>query len=269
MIAFGTRARSRLFVGVLSCAAAAMLAAAPALAAGKTYAGRSVRIGHGTAHTVVTTDATGHAAAIGIVLTEGALDGLPKGSAKKSDFPYLLPMPAKGPKTVVDHVVVNWEALGHPPPHVYDVPHFDFHFYLVSRAAQRKVAFKSEADSGLPSQQPPADLLAAGYIVPPGTAVPDMGVHAVNPAGPEFHGQPFTATFIYGYYNKQLTFLEPMASLAFLKSKPAFSGPVTRPARYSKPGAYPSAYSVKYDAAHKTYTMTLEELAPGSTTASR
>ena len=32
------------------------------------------------------------------------------------------------------------------PPHVYDVPHFDFHFYLVSHAAQMKVVFKDEKD---------------------------------------------------------------------------------------------------------------------------
>ena len=39
-----------------------------------------------------------------------------------------------------------------------------------------------------------------------------MGVHAVNPSAPEFHNQPFTATFLYGYYNKQQTFIEPMAA---------------------------------------------------------
>jgi len=123
-----------------------------------------------------------------------------------------------------------------------------------------KVAFKDEKDSGDPSQQPPAELVPAGYIVPPGTAVSQMGVHAVNPSAPEFHNQPFNATFIYGYYNKQQTFIEPMASLAFLKSKPSFSAPVTRPASYAKPGAYPSTYSVKYDDAHKVYEVALTDL---------
>ncbi|MDE2230349.1 MAG: DUF5602 domain-containing protein [Alphaproteobacteria bacterium] len=262
MTIIGIRARRRPFLALLTLAAAAALAAAPTLAQAKTYAGKAVRIGHGTAHTFVRTNAAGHAVAIGVVLTASALDGLPKATKKKDDFPYFVPMPAKGPRTVVDHVVVDWEALGHPPPHVYDVPHLDFHFYLVSRAAQRKVAFKSENDSGLPAQQPPADLLPAGYIVPPGTAVPHMGVHAVNPAGPEFHGQPFTATFIYGYYDQKLTFLEPMASVAFLKSKPAFAAAVARPASYSKPGAYPAAYSVTYNAANKSYALTLEQLTP-------
>src|SRR5664279_5489720 len=161
-----------------------VLAAGPVLAKSKpaNYEGKAVRIGHGTAHTVVRADANGMAASISIVFTPGMLDGLPKAAkGADPDFPYLLPMPTKGPKTVVDHVVINWESAGHPPPHVYDVQHFDFHFHLVSYASHMKVAFKDEKDSGDPSQQPPAELVPAGYIVPPGTAVSQMGGHAVNP----------------------------------------------------------------------------------------
>ena len=261
MIWSGIRARWSPFFIIATVTT--VLAAGPVLAKSKpaTYEGKAVRIGHGTAHTVVRADANGMAASISIVFTPGMLDGLPKAAkGADPDFPYLLLMPTKGPKTVVDHVVINWESAGHPPAHVYDVPHFDFHFYLVNYAAQMKVAFKDEKDSGDPSQQPPAELVPAGYIVPPGTAVSQMGVHAVNPSAPEFHNQPFNATFIYGYYNKQQTFIEPMASLAFLKSKPSFSAPVTRPASYAKPGAYPSAYSVKYDTAHKVYEVALTDL---------
>jgi hypothetical protein len=248
---------------LILAAVTAVLAAGPVLAESKstTYEGKAVRIGRGTAHTVVRTDADGKPASIGIVFTPGMLDGLPKAAkGADPDFPYLLPMPTKGPKTVVDHAVINWESAGHPPSHVYDVPHFDFHFYLVSHAAQMKVTFKNENDSGDPSQQPPAELVPVGYILPPGTAVPQMGVHAIDPSASEFHSQPFTATFIYGYYNKQQTFIEPMVSLAYLKSKPSSSAPVHRPASYTKPGAYPSTYSVKYDAARNVYAVTLEEL---------
>lgn len=255
---------------LISAAITTVLALGPAFAEDATYQGTPVRIGHGTARTVVRADAHGHLTSIGVVFTPGMLEGLPKAAkGADPDFPYVLAMPTTGPRTVVDHVVINWESEGHPPPHVYDVPHFDFHFYMVSRAAQRSVKFKSEADSGSPAQQPPAALMPAGYIMPPGTAVPDMGAHAVNPAGEEFHGKPFTATFIYGYYNKQLTFVEPMASLIYLKSKPLFSAPVARPMSYSKPGAYPAAYSIKYDAMHKTYAVMLEELTPAPKVANR
>ena len=217
------------------------------------------------AYTVVRTDRAGKILSIGVAMSSGALAGLPRATGAISMVPHLLPMPSHGPRTVIDHVELDWEPLGHPPPHIYDVPHFDFHFYLVSRAAVAKVHFKSAADSALADQRPPAALLPAGYIMPPGTAVSGMGVHAVDAAGPEFHGQPFSSTFIYGYYDRRLTFLEPMVSLAYLRSKPRFSAPVTRPAAYSIAGDYPSAYSVTYDATHRRYVVTLEALAMGST----
>lgn len=226
-----------------------------------TFEGKAVRIGKGTANTVVRTDATGAPVSIGVVFTDDMLDGLPVAAkGEVPDFPYTLAMPETGPKTVIDHVVINWESLGHPPPKIYDVPHFDFHFYLTSETAQKKVSFKSDQESGDPGQQPGAELLAAGYVVPPGTAVTGMGVHAVNLEAPEFNGQPFTATFIYGYHDKRLTFIEPMASLTYLKSQPNFSAPIPRPASYTVPGAYPSTYSIKYDAATKRYEVLLDDL---------
>lgn len=246
------------------CGSALLVLSTAAIAASDksaTYEGKSVRIGKGQAHTVVRTDADGKLQSVGVVFTEGMLDGLPMAApGKDPDFPYPLPMPTKGPKTVFDHVVINWESVGHPPPKVYDVPHFDFHFYLVSSKEQMHTMYKSEAESGDPAQQPAAELMPAGYILPPGTAVPQMGVHAVNPASPEFKGQPFTATFIYGYHDKHQAFLEPMVSMAFLQSKAPFSAPVTRPANYNKTGKYPSNYSVKYDEGSKSYAVTLEDL---------
>lgn len=167
-----------------------------------TYKGQAVRIGQGSAHTVVRADASGKPHAIGIVFTSSALEGLPAaGQAGHGDVPYVLPMPAKGPKTVVDHAVIDWDPSGHLPPKVYDVPHFDFHFHLIGRAEREAIRFGSENESGEPSQQPQPQLLPQGYVVPPGTAVPEMGVHAINPANAEFQGQPFTASFIYGYHN--------------------------------------------------------------------
>jgi len=246
---------------VVAACCLVIVADAAAGDASTAYEGRAVRIGKGSAHTVVRVDAGGQPTAIAVVFTPGALKGLPKAAkGGNPDFPYSLPMPKKGPRTVVDHVVVNWESAGHPPAHVYDVPHFDFHFYLVDQMAQKGVSFRSENDSADPAQQPAAEHLPAGYVLPPGTAVPGMGVHAINPVSGEFKGKPFDATFIYGYYDKQLTFLEPMASLAYLRSRPSFSAPVPRPAAYARTGLYPSAYGVRYDAKRKVYEVSLDEL---------
>lgn len=245
---------------ILSLAAAWAAGSALGQDQAHSYEGKSVTFGKGSAHVVVRTDANDKPASVAIVLTPSALNGLPKAKpGARPDVAYVLPMPVKGPKTVVDHIVVNWEPIGHPPPHVYDVPHFDFHFYLVSRADQEKVRFKNDAKSGQPQQQPPAELLPQGYVIPPGTAVPRMGVHAINMQSGELHGQPFTATFIYGFYNRRQTFLEPMVSLDYLLSKPSFSAAMARPNAYSKPGAYPGAYSVKYDASRDVYEIMLDE----------
>jgi hypothetical protein len=230
-------------------------------AAAAIHEGKGVAIGQGEARTMVSTDDQGRVAAIGVVMTPGALEGLPEAPSDGAHFvTYALPMPADAPRTVVDHIEINWEPHGHPPPGVYDIPHFDFHFYVVSEEAQRRVSFDSDQDSARPEQQPPAELLPPGYAVPPGTAVPQMGVHAIDRSGPEFNGQPFTATFIYGYHDGRLTFVEPMASLDFLKTKPSFSAPVARPAVYSVAGLYPSAYTVRYDPARGLYEITLDAL---------
>jgi hypothetical protein len=253
---------TEVFSGLITAIAlVSALGVRPAFGQAGTYAGPAVTIGRGEAYAMVRTGVDGAVTSIGVVMTAAALEGLPAAApGEHSDFPYLLPMPATGPRAVVDHVVVNWEAAGHAPSKVYDVPHFDFHFYLVDRAAVEKVVFSSPAASGAPDQQPPAELMAAGYVLPPGTAKSKMGVHAINPAGGEFQQQPFNAAFIYGYYNRELTFIEPMVSLAYLKTKPSVSLPVPRPARYSRPGAYPSSYRVAFDEARQVYEVTLEDL---------
>ncbi len=240
------------------------LSATPLMAQDKstTYDGKAIPIGNGKAHTVVRTGANGQLQSIGIVFTEDMLNGLPV-AAKKSvpgGFAYALPMPTSGPKTVVDHVVINWESTGHPPPKVYDVPHFDFHFYLVSSKERMHTRYRSAAESGSPAQRPAPQFMAASYVLPPGTAVSRMGVHAINPEATEFKGQPFTATFIYGYHDKRQAFLEPMASLSFLQSKTPFRATIPRPASYSKAGLYPSSYSIQYDASSKTYAVMLDDL---------
>ncbi len=227
------------------------------------YEGSAVALGNGTARTIVRTNTSGQPDAIAVVFTESALEGLPAGGAPGAhppDFAYVLPMPERGPRTVVDHVMINWNPQGHPPAGIYGVPHFDFHFYLVSSADREKVQYQDESESGHPSQQPAAEFLPLGYIIPPGTAVPKMGVHAINLKAPEFNGRPFEATFIYGFHQKQQTFLEPMVTLAYLKSKPAFAAPVERPTKFLKAGTYPSSYSVRYEVGSRQYEVSLDGL---------
>lgn len=252
---------------LFACAGAAGAFAAPAQAA--TYEGKPVKIGHGTARVVVHTNRANQPVSVAVEFSPGLLDGLPASlneANTEGAWEYRLPMPVKGPKTGYSHVAIDWNLHGHPPPHVYTVPHFDFHFYAMSEADVEKVHFTGPSDPA--TQVADSRLIPADYKVIPDTAVNKMGVHSIDLTSQEFHGKPFTATFIYGYYKGALTFVEPMVTRAYLLQKPNFTAPVKTPARYSTSGYYPTRYTVRYDAAHKKYVVELGDLKSWSETAS-
>ena len=247
------------FVAV-SLTATASLAAAKARH-GEVYRGQAISIGKGIAQVVVRTDASGKPRTVAIMLTQGVLRGLPAKLNPKTpegEWDYTLPMPTGGPKTGYTHVVIDWNPHGHPPPHVYTVPHFDFHFYSMTPDAVAKIAFTGPKDPAAGVSD--AAIIPPGYKVIPETAVNQMGVHAVELGASEFHGKPFTATFIYGYYRNRLTFVEPMITHAFLQGKLHFAKAVAVPARYSAAGYYPTQYSVRYLPRWKAYLVSLNGL---------
>jgi hypothetical protein len=143
------------------------------------------------------------------------------------------------------------------------VAHFDFHFYVISRNNQLKIHYlHPETNDMTGVTLPDKALVPTGYFIPPGTQVDRMGVHAVRKAAPEFHGKRFTKTLIYGYSNGKLSFIEPMATIAYLRTRPSATAAVSRPERYSFPGYYPGRYSVTYDAKKRTYRVMLGQLKP-------
>ena len=226
------------------------------VASANSYSGPVAPLGHGTAHLVLLTDAHNKPISLSLVLDQGALVGLPANEKKDgSEWEYLVPMPP-GPNTGIDHVTVDWNPHGHIPPGIYTVPHFDFHFYMIDRKHQLAVAFpKQEKDPA--ARVTNATIIPPGYQVVPETVSDQMGVHAINPASPEFHNKPFTATFIYGYYNGRLIFLEPMITRAFLRSHPNATFRIPTPSKTSYPGYYPTTYSVHYAPAHRSYVIEL------------
>lgn len=251
-----------LWLAACSISAAGMLSAHAAPGeSGAAFEGNPVHIGNGTARVVVRVDPAGTLTSVGVKLTREALEGLPSELNKatsEGQWEYALPMPAKGPRTGYRFVAVDWNPQGHLPPHIYTVPHFDFHFYLVSAAEVAKVRFKGPSDPA--AQVRNGKLVPSGYQVIPESVVDKMGVHAVDTAAPEFNGKPFTTTFIYGYYKERLTFVEPMATRDFLLGNPYFSAAVKRPAEYSISGYYPTRYTVRYEPRQKAYLVELNGL---------
>lgn len=228
---------------------------------GKTDLGEVKPMGNGVVWSWVEYGSEGTPVAIGVTFTETALSGLPENPPSDVHFwDYELSLPKQAQVPPFDHIAVDWNPSGHMPPGVYDVPHFDFHFYMITSNERNKITVKKE-DMAKHNKKPSAKYIPAGYILPDGTQEPRMGSHWIDPDGPEFHKQPFKKTFIYGSYNGEVVFYEPMVSLAYLKEhRTNTTETVKLPASYEKPGYYPVAYTVKYNAARREYTVSLDGL---------
>jgi hypothetical protein len=159
--------------------------------------------------------------------------------------------------------LLNWNPTGHGPPHVYDRPHFDFHFFIMDYIDRNFIrvgpcGFVVDCDDFRTAIKP-----VPPRFVPPNyrsfdAVEPRMGNHLVDVTSPEFTGGVFTRTFVYGSYNGNVTFLEPMITLAFLESRPSECLPVKQPAAYKVTGYYPTKYCTQYR--NGIYTVSLEGL---------
>jgi len=220
------------------------------------FTGAAQPVGQGAVRPWVKLDENGNPTAIGVTFDEGALEGLPADApAGKLGSEYVFALPPEA--GVFDHVLLNWNPHGHQPSKVYDVGHFDFHFYTISRQAREQITATGD-DLARTQRRPSAEFVPEGYIYAPNSEEPQMGAHWVDPASHEFHGHDFTRSFLYGSYDGRLIFFEPMITKAYLLTKPDVTEPLKLPARYDKSGYYPTRYSVKYDAAKKEYTVALE-----------
>lgn len=199
-----------------------------------TVYGPAVRLGRGTARTYITADSHGDPASVGIELSEKALDGLPT-----QDSSYVLFFNPLG-LTPYTHVYMDWNPHGHEPAHVYDIPHFDFHFYIQPLADRLAIG----PDDTLQFANAPApEYIPDHYMMIPG-GVPQMGAHWVDQLAPEFNGGTFTRTFIWGSYDGEVTFFEPMITLDYLRSHPDESLDLRQPQAFQKDGWYATSYGV-------------------------
>jgi hypothetical protein len=217
-----------------------------------TFYGPVTTLSSGTARSYVTLNESGVPTDVGVSLTEGALVGLPIVTTE-----YVLALPAEASATPYKHVGVNWQPMGHPP--VFMVPHFDVHFYMISEQERAAMTEANPQYAASVAKTPTAEFIPTSLIR--GASDPRMGTHWPDPTGPEFNGQPFTHTFIYGSYDGTFIFGEPMITKTFLETKAAPSPlPIRLPSKYASPGHYPTTYSAGYDAATKEYHISLSGL---------
>lgn len=256
--------------------------------------GTPQKIGNGFVRTYVVLDQkdSGKPVEVGVAMTETAMDGLPapmtmsgadKGHGHGNMTVLLLDMPAQNP-TPYKFVQFDWNPLGHEPAGIYDLPHFDFHFYTVSKEVRSSILPSDPQFAQKAANFPGADYRAPFYIdaatpagIPAAAAtVPQMGVHWLDVRSPELQGmagnpagfKPFTKTFLYGSWDGQFIFDEPMITRAYLLEKHSTTDaavrdetvPVSTAAKYSPAGYYPAAYRIAWDAQAKEYRVALVQL---------
>jgi hypothetical protein len=259
--------------------------------------GTPVHVGNGTVRTYVVLDQKneGRPLEIGVAMSEASLEGLPapmempaehgkSGHDMSNMNMYLLDLPAQNPSQY-KFVQFDWNPTGHEPDSVYTLPHFDFHFYTVPVEVRNSIVPSAPGYAQMAANKPaqqywyPFHLDAAtlsGGAPDSAVTVPLMGMHWLDVRSPELQKlagnpgawQPFTKTFIYGSWNGQFIFDEPMITRAYILSKKTATDPaaidevipVSTAQKYSPAGYYPSAYRITWDARQQEYRIALTQL---------
>ena len=218
----------------------------------KTFYGPAVEIGEGNARTFITEDLNGHPITVGIRMTATALDNLPATGQQ-----YVLYFPKPAGTDFYKHVLLDWNPQGHEPTGVYDVPHFDFHFYSISSSQREQIGPNDTiqfANAPAAQYQPPM------YFQTPG-GVPQMGAHWIDLLSPEFNGGAFTQTFIWGSYDGHFIFWEPMITRDYLLSHPNDNLVLRQPSAFQSDGWYAQNEIIRYSSSPNVYTIALDNLA--------
>ena len=203
-------------------------------------------------------------------LTADAFEGLPAdaGDHGSPESMAILTFPEQASATPFKWLMLNWNPQGHIPPGVYDVPHHDFHFYIMeqSKLDEIKAGTCEAGGEGVDCETfergmapVPAEYVAPDYITV-GAVVPAMGNHLIDPTSPEFSPTEFTHTFIYGTFDGEITFYEPMITRKFLLGQPEDAcAPIKMPESFDQANWYPTEYCMRYHQEDNNYTVSLEK----------
>lgn len=167
---------------------------------------------------------------LGATISQAAIDSLPNDEVR---------VDLAGDSKPFKFVELDWHPHGHEPKGVYDVPHFDVHFYTIDKAERDAIAFAPPGAVPKPASQ----TVPAGYVSD-GAVVPQMGMHFVSAMQPEFHGKPFMCSQIWGYNGQHFAFLEAMFSLKFVNANGSFAESIARPVVAPAGVALPSTMHV-------------------------
>lgn len=216
-----------------------------------TFFGPTVTLGNGDAQAWVSVNKNGDPKAVGINFSEETLLDLPDSMVQ-----IVLPLPAGKGKGFYTHALLDWNPEGHEPPGTYDLAHFDFHFYIIPNEERMAIG---PNDTVQFANAPDSMYIPPFYLQTPG-GVPQMGAHWVDLQAPEFNGGVFSKTFIWGSYDGEFTYWEPMVTVDYLRTHPDDLVTLRQPQAYQRDGWYPNKYKVSYSSVQKEYTIALTNL---------
>lgn len=233
--------------------------------AGDTQWGDTVQVGDGEVSTFVSIGPNGDKAA-GIEMTPGALAEDRTGHVK-----FVLGFPETD-EVPFSWFGFDWEPGGHYPGDVYAIPHFDFHFYFTAHdliADVPTVALPPEEHETLYTYPMPTDQHPPGYFRT-NYVFGYMGEHLYDETAPEYNGETFGNTFVYGHWDGELIFMEPMITVPYFEQLMAGADPdlaqlegvghddrreLSMPDRFPTAGEYPTEYAVRYREDRDVFTI--------------
>lgn len=175
---------------------------------------------------------------------------------------WILDVPDQ-PDVPFQYVMLNFNPMGHIPPGVYDLPHFDVHFYIQDYAEVMEIdagpcPVLTDCDDYALAKDLPGPAYYPATYVDVDAVEPMMGNHLLDPNGPEFDPEvPFTRTLIYGAYDGEVTFYEPMITREWLLRQEPHCDPIPQPQAWATSGWYPTAYCSTFERGH--YWITIED----------
>jgi len=214
------------------------------------FMGDSVALGDGMVYTWIKIDSEAVPEEIGVTMTEQVFSNLPAGARE-----FSLDLPDVAFDSLFKHILFDWNPQGHPPNNIYGLPHFDFHFYIVTE--QEREAIPPGIDTfPIPAENIPQDYRS---LEDPPFSVPKMGVHWIDSLSSEWQGETFTETFIYGFYHGDMYFVEPMITVDYFQINPNVTLKIKQPESFQKDGYYPTNYSIEYNAAEQKYNIFIRD----------
>jgi len=217
----------------------------------RTFYSSARHIGNGRVQAWVTENREGEPVSVGLTLSVGALDNLPGEMTG-----VVMELPQDRGKGFYTFVMLDWNPQGHEPPQIYGLPHFDVHFYIIPDEERLAMSPDKVAEFG---NLPAPGYVPMGYFPAPGF-VPFMGVHWLDGASPELGGATFTKTFIWGSYDGEFVFWEPMMTRDYLLTRPTDVIDLPQPASFKRDGWYPMKYEISYSRAGNEYNIALRDL---------